>query len=227
MVQLFSFRSLALVGTLVLGSMAPAQAYSVFTDRTAWQNAVDAISGSVTTTDTFSNPIAKAQSIILDSGITSTNSVPPSPPELNHNSVVDFGTGNYFYINATVTNNVNASATITWNFPTPVFAFGADFLNANMNALNVSGNFDGTGNQTILVDNTIGGVDGFLGIVGLANFNPIIFGNSANNEIDTFFIDNASFATQSATPATPEPNAMVALVLLGGGFFLNRNRKQG
>jgi hypothetical protein len=220
MVQLFSFRSLALVGTLVLGSIAPAQAYSVFTNRTAWQNAVDAISGSVTTTDTFSNPIASAQSIILDSGITSTNSFPPSVSFPNNTVFADS------YLNATNSSAFNASATITWNFPTPVFAFGADFLNTNINRLNISGNFDGTGNETILVNNTIGGPDGFLGIVGLANFNPIIFGNSTNTA-DGFGIDNASFATQSATPATPEPNAMVALVLLGGGFFLNRNRKQG
>jgi hypothetical protein len=62
--------------------------------------------------------------------------------------------------------------------------------------------------------------------VGLANFNPIIFENSTIFA-NSFLIDNAYFATQSATPATPEPNAMVALVLLGGGFFWNRNRKQG
>ncbi len=108
--------------TLVLSSVSSAEAFTTFTNRTAWQAAVDTIAGSVTTTDTFSNNIASAQTITLDSGIVSANSFPPAVA-FGDNSV----SGGLFF-NATDGDAGVASATITWTFPSPVFAFGADFI---------------------------------------------------------------------------------------------------
>ena len=132
----------------------------------------------------FSNPIASAQSITLDSGIVSTNSANitlPNPP-FNNNSV----SGGVFN-NATQAGNGTASNTITWALPRSVFAFGADFIDAGANRLTLNGNFDGTGIQSILVNSTIGGGTGFLGVVGTAKFDSIYFGNNITT-VDGFSI---------------------------------------
>jgi hypothetical protein len=200
--------------TLVLSSVSSAEAFTTFTNRTAWQAAVDAIAGSVTTTDTFTNNIASAQTITLDSGIVSANSFPPAVM-FGDNSV----SGGLFN-NATDGDGDGASATITWTFPSPVFAFGADFLSTDAGRLNLTGNFDGTGNQTLLVNNSIGGPDGFLGIIGNANFSSIVFGNNITF-LDTFQIDSASFASVASVPvAVPEPGMITGLVFLGGGLVV-------
>ncbi|GCA78186.1 PEP-CTERM sorting domain-containing protein [Microcystis aeruginosa] len=200
--------------TLVLSSVSSAEAFTTFTNRTAWQAAVDAIAGSVTTTDTFTNNIASAQTITLDSGIVSANSFPPAVA-YGDNSV-DGGLFN----NATDGDASGASATITWTFPSPVFAFGADFKRTAAGGLNLTGNFDGTGNQTLLVNDSIGGPDGFLGIIGNANFSSIVFGNNTTF-FDSFQIDSASFASVASVPvAVPEPGMITGLVFLGGGLVV-------
>jgi hypothetical protein len=204
----------------VLSSVSSAEAFTTFTNRTAWQAAVDAIAGSVTTTDTFSNNIAFAQTITLDSGIVSANSSPPAV------AFGDNGVSGGLFNNATDGDGNEASATITWTFPSPVFAFGADFLDANNGWLNLTGNFDGTGNQTLLVNDSIGGKNGFLGIIGNANFSSIVFGNNTTS-LDTFQIDSASFASVASVPvAVPEPGMITGLVFLGGGLVVRRLAKR-
>lgn len=215
--QLNSLKSFALVtgtATLLLGGISSANAYTIFTDRSAWEAA---ISGNTIITDTFSNPIGSAQSITLDSGIVSTNSIPPTLPNAFNNNSVSGGV----YNNATQAGTGNsASNTITWVFPSAhVFAFGADFFNTNVDSLTLTGNFDGMGNQTIIVNNTIGGPDGFLGVVGMAKFSSVVFGNNLT-VVDSFSIDNASFAV-------PEPSTVV-LVLVGGlGLLSSKRVKRG
>ncbi|MFO1429266.1 MAG: PEP-CTERM sorting domain-containing protein [Candidatus Competibacteraceae bacterium] len=195
--------------TLFLGGMSAASAYTIYTDRAAWEAA---LSGSTIITDTFSNTIPSAQSITLDSGIVSTNSSPPAlPNSFNNNSVNIVTPGAY----DNAVGGTTASATITWVFPSDVFAFGADFISANLDRLTLTGNFDGTGDQSILVNNTIGGPDGFLGVIGTAKFSSIVF-SSANSVLDSFAIDNASFAV-------PEPGT-IALVLVGGLGLLSSRR---
>ncbi len=213
--RLNSLKSFALItgtATLLLGGMPSASAYQIYTSRAAWEAA---LSGSAIITDTFSNPIGSAQSITLDSGIVSTNSNPPTLPNAFNNNSVSGGV----YSNATQAGTSNsASNTVTWVFPSNhVFAFGADFISANLDSLTLIGNFDGAGDQTILVNNTIGGPSGFLGVVGTANLSSIVFGN-ASTTVDSFSIDNASFAF-----AVPEPGT-IALVLVGGLGLLSSRR---
>jgi hypothetical protein len=206
-----------LTTTFVLSSVSSAEAFTTFTDRAAWQTAVNAIAGSVTTTDTFSNDIASAQAIILDSGIVSVNSFPPA---------VGFGDNSVssgVFLNATNTNALDASATITWTFPASVFAFGADFFGTNIGGLNLTGNFDGTGNQSLTVNNTIGAESGFLGIIGSANFSSIVFGNSGSG-LDVFSIGDASFASIAA--GVPEPGMITGLMFLGGGLVVRSLAKR-
>ena len=51
--------------------------------------------------------------------------------------------------------------------------------------LSLTGNFDGTGDQTVLVNNTIGGPDGFLGIISMAAFSSVVLGNNVT-VVDSF-----------------------------------------
>ncbi|CCI18249.1 conserved membrane hypothetical protein [Microcystis aeruginosa PCC 9807] len=205
--------------TLLLSSVSSVSAYTIYTNRTAWEAAITANPSYKITTDTFSNTISSAQSITLDSGIVSTNSVPPTLPNSFDNNSVNVVTPGA-YDNATQAGTGNsASNTITWQFPAPVWAFGADFFSANTDRLTLIGNFDGTGNQTILVNNTIAGSNGFLGIVGMAEFSSVVFSNNTTT-VDSFHIDNASFATK-----VPEPNAVVAFAILGGSLFLIKKAK--
>ncbi|WP_013325152.1 PEP-CTERM sorting domain-containing protein [Gloeothece verrucosa] len=211
-----SVKSLALAtGTMamVFGSIASAHAYTIYTNRAAWQSAVDALGG-VTTTDTFSTDISSAQSITLDSGIVSTNAANITLPNAFNNNSVSGGT----YKNAT--GGATASTTITWNLPTSVFAFGADFISTNAGRLTLSGDFDGTGAQTLLVNDTIGAADGFLGVIGTSSFNSVVFGNNSTL-VDAFEIDNASFAV-------PEPLTMLGVgAAIGfGGLFRKTKNKQ-
>jgi hypothetical protein len=201
-----------------LSSVSAAEAFTIFTDRTAWQAAVDAIAGSVTTTDTFRNRISRAQTITLDSGIVSVNSFPPAVGLSGENSVFVSS-----FFNATDGDASGASETITWTFPSSVFAFGADFGGTDFDGLTLTGNFDGTGNQTLIVNNTIGGEDGFLGIIGNANFSSIIFGNNTI-QVDFFSIRNAYFASVAA--AVPEPSTITGLMFLGGGLVARRLAKR-
>ncbi|WP_430015017.1 PEP-CTERM sorting domain-containing protein [Microcystis protocystis FBCC-A270] len=223
LVKLNTLNSLAFATgtvTLLLSSVSSVSAYTIYTNRTAWEAALATNPSYKITTDTFSNTISSAQSITLDSGIVSTNSAPPTLPNppFNNNSVNVVTSG--AYDNATQAGTVNsASNTITWQFPAPVWAFGADFFSTNTDRLTLIGNFDGTGNQTILVNNTIGGRDGFLGIVGTAEFSSVVFSNNTTT-VDGFEIDNASFATK-----VPEPNAVVAFAILGGSLFLIKKAK--
>jgi hypothetical protein len=218
LVKLNALNSLAFATgtvTLLLSSVSSVSAYTIYTNRTAWEAALATNPSYKITTDTFSNPISSAQSITLDSGIVSTNSAPPIlPNSFNNNSVSIVNPGVYDNASGTL---AGASDTITWQFPATVLAFGADF--SRIDELTLTGNFDGTGDQTISINPTIGGENGFLGIIGTAEFSSVIFANNTT-AVDSFSIDNASFATK-----VPEPNAVVAFAILGGSLLLIKKAK--
>ncbi|MGB5594961.1 MAG: PEP-CTERM sorting domain-containing protein, partial [Crocosphaera sp.] len=162
------------------------------------------------------NDIALAQSITLDSGIISTN----SPPAVGFG---DNSVSGGVYNNATDGDGNFGSPTVTWDFPELISAFGADFIGLDDGQLTLTGNFDGTGDQTLTVFTEIGGSDGFLGIVGMANFSSIVFGNNTNS-VDAFDIDNASFATPAES--VPEPSSILALGMLGSSLLLTKRGKK-
>ena len=202
--------------TFFLSGVSSASAVQVFTNRTLWENTIlttrPGWTGSVI--DTFSNDISSAQSITLDSGIISTNSSDVTLPNSFNNNSVSVGV----YNNATQAGPGNtASSAITWTLPNPTFAFGADFIGAGTNPdrLALVGNFDGTGDQTFLINSQIGGQNGFFGIVGTANFNSVIFTNS-QTAVDAFSVDNASVAVPWETDALP---VIGSTILFGLGLW--------
>ncbi|GBF79655.1 PEP-CTERM sorting domain-containing protein [Aphanothece sacrum] len=214
--KLNTVNSLVLVtgtATLLFSAVSSASAFTVYTDRAAWEAAIASSippGWNTILTDTFSNDIASAQSITLDSGIVSTNSGPITLPNSFNNNSVSGGV----YNNATQAGNGTASNTITWVFPSlKTWAFGADFISVNDGGLTLTGNFDGTGDQTLSVFAEIGGGTGFLGIVGMTKFDSVVFGNNSDI-VDGFGIDNASHTV-------PEPLTMLgagAAFAFGGAF---------
>lgn len=168
---------------------APAQAYTVYTSLAAWQAA---LSSYIISTDPFSNTIGSSQVITLDSGIVSTNSGPITLPNSFDNNSVNVVTSGA-YDNAVQAGSGTASNSINWQFPTAVVAFGADFIGAGAGRLTLEGDFDGTGVQSLSVNNMIGGPNGFLGVIGTAPLTSVTFGNPQTT-LDGFAIDNAYFA---------------------------------
>ena len=113
----------------------------------------------------------------------------------------------------------------------PITAWGGDFSSTNNGEiLEIVGNFDGTGDQVINFGP--GGInvnDGFVGIIGLANFDNITFRSDVNtsgasNEL--FQVDNFSVAKSAATATVPEPSAVLGLGLVGFSAFFKRKLNQ-
>ena len=206
-------RSLFAAGAIayLFAAAGSAEAAQIFTDRTAWEDAVG-----VLVTDTFSNPIANAQQIILDSGIVSTSVGTANIPL---NQVV--AGGNYQgFVNQT------PNLTLEWDFGQSVNAFGGDFSALNIpNGLTVIGDFDGDGSQTISVAQAVGAGSVFFGLIGDASFQTLQWksndgGGTSSGEF--FGVDNFSLAS------TPEPTITAALLTLGtigAGTLLRRKRK--
>jgi hypothetical protein len=186
---------------------SPAQAYTVYTDLPSWQSA---LFNYIISTDTFSTTIPSAQSITLASSIISTNSGPITLPNSFNNNSVGILPAAGLYDNAVQAGAAaTASSSITWAFPVPVIAFGADFIGAGSNRLSLGGDFDGTGLQTLTVNTALGGQNGFLGVIGTVPFSKVIFGNPLQT-VDAFSIDNAYFAPVPVPGPLPVIGASVA-----------------
>jgi len=184
------------------GLMSEAAAFAVYTSRAAWE----AAAGGALTTDPFDNPVANAASITFDTGVVSVHQDFDSfsiPGDAN----AIFAAGQY---QGRASRDVQE---ITWTFPSPIFAFGADWTSpVSLGLLTVRGNFDGTGTDTIeLLDYIALDTDGFLGIVGTSPFVSIVFGTERTPQNEAFGVDNLSFTAQVVSaPAT--------MVLLAGGL---------
>ncbi|MEX2034494.1 MAG: PEP-CTERM sorting domain-containing protein [Xanthobacteraceae bacterium] len=220
---------LAFVVTGLLLGNNPVTSATVYTDRAAWEAAVGAF-----TTDTFSNPITAALSITLDSGVVS---------EMTGTSTALFG-----YINGVKEHsgapdayagfvNQHGHYQTVWTFPAPITAFGGDFAHVNIpNGLNVTGNFDGSGDQTISIAQLIpenmppGEGQGFFGLVGLAPFQSILFrsndGDLSGTNGDAFYIDNFSFNPSSSAVPVPAALPLFASGLGVLALLARRRRRQ-
>jgi hypothetical protein len=194
-------------GLALIFLSSPAQAYTIYTDLPSWQSA---LFNYIISTDTFSTTIPSAQSITLASSIISTNSGPITLPNSFNNNSVGILPAAGLYDNAVQAGAAaTASNSITWAFPVPVIAFGADFIGAGSNRLSLGGDFDGTGLQTLTVNTALGGQNGFLGVIGTVPFSNVTFGNPLA-QVDSFQIDNAYFAPLPVPGPLPVIGASVA-----------------
>lgn len=199
-------------GALVASS---ATAFSVFTDRTAWEAAV---AGSMIVDDPFDNNIVGALQITFDSGVVSTTTAAGFFPDDNG---VDSGR----WENANDGDAIGASMSTTWDFPMAIIGFGADWeATADIGPLTVTGDFDGTGLMTVNFGTELGGDGtGFLGIVGLDSFDQVTF-ESASNFLEIYTADNLSFA-KAGTPI-PEPSAVLCFAVGFGVLGAAQRRRR-
>ncbi|NOX35345.1 MAG: PEP-CTERM sorting domain-containing protein [Deltaproteobacteria bacterium] len=184
----FGFFSAVMLG------LAQSQVFAVtiYTDRVNWEAAATG----VLTTDDFAYSISSADSIIFSSGVKSTRN------STNANTV----NGNSYV------GQVTGTSTLSWEFPWEVSAFGFDVVSIN-NGTRITGDFDGTGNQSIIPGILSGSTyyNGFVGIIGESDFNSVLFTGSLT---DMFVIDNLSFNRNAST--VPEP---AAILLFGSGIL--------
>ena len=218
-----------LAGLAVFAVTAGAHAFQIFTDRTAWANAVAAspLAGPVID-DPFDNHIVGADSITFDSGVVSTG----TPASARFDNLVAGGQySGGVRGNLTSTSSALYYVTIAWGFPMPIFAFGADWVGAaTHNGLTVTGDFDGAGDATISFNTALGGHPGtgFLGVVGDAAFSTITFDgeNLRPRTGELFDADNLSFAKAMAVPE-PAGIALFGVGLAGLAWRRRRARRRG
>ncbi|MCL6433929.1 MAG: PTPA-CTERM sorting domain-containing protein [Leptolyngbyaceae cyanobacterium HOT.MB2.61] len=204
---------LAIAGAALLTLTIPgmAQAVTFFTNRPDWEAAVGRF-----TTETFDTPVANASVITFSTGVTSTG--------LGGSILNEIGGGTYQGRVDTSGNFPGRFREIRWVFPKPVFGLAADWIDvATGSGLTVSGNFDGSGIQTISFRDRLGSPGtGFLGIIGAASFSELVFREEVpvfGDIGDEFFqVDNLS------TTVVPIPALLPGLIGLGMGIW--RKRKE-
>lgn len=212
----FHLAALGAVGVaLTTLSSTPAQAFTIYTDRAAWESAVGSF-----TTETFDKDIPNADVITFGNGVVSKG---VGGIELNE---VFFG----LYVGDLDTSDDFPPLfnEIRWTLPSPVVAFGADwFSTATGSGLTISGDFDGTGLQTLSFASVLGEPGtGFLGILGTAPFTEIIF--REERPIDrgigdeVFLVDNFSLAAAPPVESVPEPTVLAGLAVVGAGLLWRR-----
>ncbi|MEM1141604.1 MAG: PEP-CTERM sorting domain-containing protein [Pseudomonadota bacterium] len=186
-------------------------AIMVFDNHTDWTSG---LGGASTVLDAFDNEIPSALSITLDSGIISTNS---GQGQCCGDNSVSSGV----YNNAVEPDGSEASISIDWLFPTPVFALAFDYFDVNFFDLQISID-DGTGGTFTRAIDINGSGSGFAGFISDNSFASVTF--SSGDAIDVFELDNVEFA---ATVAVDVPVPMPAtLSLLGLGLVALRSQRR-
>ncbi len=183
----------------VLSASPSFAALMVFTDRTAWENAIIGL----IIDDPFDNSPISAPTLIFDSGVVSTVANPSQPHSIESGV---FQTGVGFGTDIT-----------TWVFPNETFGFGGDFSQVNINdGLEVIGNFNGTGDLVVSISGALAGsTSGFVGIVGMSSFSEIIWNAQGP---DFWQIDNLAFSAAVPVPAS--------WLILGLGLAVLRMRRR-
>ena len=210
-------KTLFAVLTFIVSGQGFAATVNVYTDRTAWESA---LAGFTINTETFSNPITAADVITLDNGIISTAS--PSGLNSTANNVED---GQYY---AYTCSRVPCTypAEYDWALPSATYAIGADFFSLAPQRIDIDGvkmDIDSLGFVGMTINDSIGGTDGFYGIISDTLFDNIDFRCYLSCG-DGFHIDNFSIA--SAPPPVPVPAAiwLFGTAIIGlVGFRKRRN----
>lgn len=232
------FGLLTAAAALILPFLAPAPAagFEIYTSRAAWEAA---LADYTITTDGFDNQIYSTDptdpSITFDSGVVSAGSIPNT------------GSGNFallgYYVAAVEGEETDFTSwmfpTITWTFPTPVIGFAADWLIAINDGpaafdgnVTVTGDFDGTGDETFNLSNRIPATNPFgwistpgkfLGIIGESLFTSITFDETVLRGYEQFGANNLYFA---APTAVPEPGTLALFGAGLAGLGLLRRRRQ-
>ena len=184
-------------------TIEPAQAVLTFTDRAAWETALNA----PFTTETFDTVTSSQPVVVFDTGVKSTLI------GVGTNRVVS--SQEYF---GQIAQPGNPFGELNWEFPSPVFGFAFDFVSINT-ITNLVGNFDGGGDVQVNVNSVVGSTSGFIGVIGSNTINSFKFSNASST--DSFVLDNFSFGGGATVPEA----SSLALFAFGlFGFGLTRRR---
>ncbi|MEQ8385867.1 MAG: hypothetical protein RH949_26265 [Coleofasciculus sp. A1-SPW-01] len=235
--------SFTTIGTILIFAginILPARAFTIFTDRSAWENSVSNIK-----MDNFDTEIPLRSkdfisTITLDSGIKSTSEGLDEVVHRVNQNPDDRGYRGY----------VGLEKSIQWDFPEPIFGFGGYFSSTTSGSgLAVSGNFDGKGFETVnfseyqgiqTIDNLSAGL-GFLGIIGSQQFSQVIWSQESETALYGVSLDNsfgeiwglrrlslagnlAEDIPESKVEDIPEPNFVLSLLALGLFFKVKKKR---
>lgn len=195
-----------LLSLLLSMTAAASTAATIYADRTSWE---DAMGAALLTREVFSPSIKAADTITLGSGVISTTvGGRRSPTEHNRTSAG--------FLSISVSNTgIVSPFTHNLIFPNSITGLGLDYFTVDPET-SISGDFDGTGQQSFELYTSIGSGYGFFGIVGSGPITQVSFANTSASQ-DVFLIDNLTFGTASLTP-TPVPlPASLPLLLLGLG----------
>jgi len=206
-------KTLLIAVVFLFSGQVHAATVSVFTDRVAWESA---LTGTPIITETFSNPIAAADIITLDSGIVST--AIPSGLGSVYNSVSVGRYQGYTCLDSSPCPG-NPPTEYDWALPFATNAIGGDFFELNsFNGLKID--IDSLGFIGTNIANTIGGKDGFYGLISDTLFDNIAFRCAADGCGDQYSIDDFSVA------AVPVPAAvwLFGTALIGFIGFSKRRK---
>jgi hypothetical protein len=198
-------------GTALTGTTA--EAAQIFTDRAAWEAA---LSGATIVNETFPDTIDNAPVITFASGVVSTG-----VDGLASNHVTGNALGGTY--GANIDSNPSPFSetlfdSITWTFPTPVVAFGADWSNFGAGGITLlaSGDFDGTGTSTIDFVNVLGddvfNQHDFLGVIGDAAFANVVFTNSDHPTILNVAFSARFLSFTTGAVRVPQPATLLLLL---------------
>jgi len=197
-----------IISSIFYCSLANAALITVYTDRTTWESA---LAGAVISTETFSTPIAAADVIALDNGIVST----ANPTSFSYNRVSGGVFGGYA-CSVTACNSF-APDDIGWALPSAVNAIGGDFFGVNSSG-GVTIDIDSLGYSGAAIFDSLGGSNGFYGLISDTQFSNIAF-RCAGNCGDAYSIDNFSSAS------VPEPTSLLLLGIGLAGLGFARKRR--
>lgn len=186
-----------------------------FTDRPAWESAVDNFA-----TETFPAPIPGAAVITFDGGIRSTVFNGADQRVLTVGPG-DVGPPNFDLIGETmflsnVGQNGGTGQTV-WEFPHPIHAFGADFFEPSTGGgLEIAGDFDGSGFASYPLTD-FHPQDGFVGLVSDAWFSELTF---VAGGLEAFFAEDVVISG-----SIPEPTSALCFGVGLGVAVLSMRRR--
>lgn len=191
---------------------APASAAVQFFNQVADFNA--ATTGLPFNNDRFDNPIAAADFITFDSGITA-QTIGGNRMGPDQNAVI----GGRYSIAFDAT-GAQAAQQVQITFPIPVAAACFDFFGVPVGSMSVT--VDGV-TQTLVGSSTFG-MDGFFGFFSTQPITSITFQTAASVFTDVFELDNIEFVDANAVPV---PAALPLFGLgLAGAAALRRQRRR-
>lgn len=202
------------VSLVAIANGGVAHAFTVFSDRRMWSEAVSAFTITMETFDAADTQLLQdGDSVILPTGIELEAKAPSSFAAGSITSGFDaFADGN------TVLSDLDPDDALTFSFPQPIVGFGFDYLDVDLNGVQIVGLFSG-GSVTDSVEVPIGNdarspTADFFGILADTPLSTFTLQLASEDGVEVWNLDNLSVAVQEPAATIAEPTSVAALGLL-------------